>query len=57
MTKQKMEKANVRLEKWITVARRTKRRSVAEAREIANQNKDVFEDHCLETIQWTKSEV
>ncbi len=52
-----MEKANVRLEKWITVARRTKRTSVAEAQVIANQNKDVFQEHCLETIQLTKSEV
>jgi hypothetical protein len=55
--KTKKEESECEDEKWITVARRTKRTHVAEERETVKQNKGMFRDHYLETIQLTKSEV
>jgi hypothetical protein len=52
--KTKKEESECEDEKWITVARRTKPTHVAEERETAKQNKGMFRDHYLETIQLTK---
>jgi hypothetical protein len=52
--KAEKEKSECEDGKWTSVAWRTRRTNVPEAQGTAKQNKGVFRDHYLETIQLTK---